>query len=279
VVIHANDNGNAGAILGAAFVEDGLTENINIPLDASAGLTPVVWPMLHFDAGTIGTYDGLDVDGVATADGDAVTFTINAAPALTVEDTTLVASGGQALLTVKWALIDAPGFIAIHTDNNGQPGPVIGTALLHSGVNANVQVTIDPAQAGTKVFPMLHYDTNVAGKYEFGDVEGADAPVFVQEQVIFLPQNVSGAEAVIATTPDPSAGGCVVTARNTNVNIRSGAGTNFDVQGVLNAGNSAEANGVTTGSEGITWYQLSAGGFIRSDVVSESAGCANLPAV
>jgi hypothetical protein len=279
VVIHANDNGNAGAILGAAFVDDGLTENINIPLDEKAGLTPVVWPMLHIDAGTIGTYDGLEVDGVAEADGDPVTFTINAAPALTVEDTKLIVSGDKTLLTVKRALIDAPGFIAIHTDNNGQPGPVIGTALLHTGVNANVQVAVDPAQAGTKVFPMLHYDTNVAGKYEFGDVEGADAPVFVQEQVIFLPQNVEAADAVIATTPDPGAGGCIVTARNTNVNIRSGAGTNFDVQSVLNAGSSAEVNGQTIGSEGLTWYQLSAGGFIRSDVVSESAGCANLPNV
>jgi hypothetical protein len=280
VVIHANENGNAGAILGAAFVDDGLTENIDIPLDEKVGVTPVVWPMLHIDVGTVGKYDGLDIDKVAEADGEAVTFTINAAPALTVEDSKLVASGDKTWLTIKSALIDAPGWIAIHTDNNGQPGPVIGTALLHTGTSENVRVAVDPAQAGVKVFPMLHYDTNVAGKYEFGDVQDADAPVFVKEQVIFLPQNLEGADVLVATTPEPgSAGSCVVTARNTNVNIRSGASTEFAATGVLSAGTSAEANGQTTSASGYTWWRLTSGGFVRSDVVSESAGCANVPAV
>lgn len=192
VVIHANDNGNAGAILGAAFVNDGLTENIKIDLDASAGLTPVVWPMLHIDAGTIGTYDGLDVDTVAQADGQAVTFTTNAAPSITVEDTPVTDMGDMGkVINVKLAVIDAPGWLAIHSDVDGKPGPVIGTALLHPGLNWDLHVPVDAAAAGTHVFPMLHYDTGEIGTYEFGTVEGADSPVFVGENVIFVPQNVT----------------------------------------------------------------------------------------
>jgi hypothetical protein len=192
VVIHANDNGNAGAILGAAFVEDGLTTNIDVPLDASAGLTPVMWPMLHIDAGTVGKYDGLEVDTVASAMGEAVTFTINAAPALVMSDQALSDMGEMGMtLEITNALMDAPGWVAIHSDNNGQPGPVIATALLHTGANWHVQIPVDPAQAGAKVFPMLHYDTGAAGQYEFGTVEGADAPTFVGGNVIVGPLNLT----------------------------------------------------------------------------------------
>jgi hypothetical protein len=158
-----------------------------VPLDASATITPVVWPMLHVDAGTIGKYDGLEVDGVAMADGAAVTFTSNIAPSLTVKDETLE----NGMLEIHLAVIDAPGWIAIHSDNDGAPGPVIATAQLHAGANWHVMIPVDAAAAGSKVFPMLHYDTGTMGTYEFGTVEGADAPVFVQEQVIVVPQNIT----------------------------------------------------------------------------------------
>jgi hypothetical protein len=62
---------------------------------------------------------------------------------------------------------------------------------LHPGANWHVYIEVDPAKAGTKVFPMLHYDTGVAGQYEFGDVEGADAPVFVGGNVVFAPLNLN----------------------------------------------------------------------------------------
>ncbi|MBZ0289443.1 MAG: hypothetical protein K8I30_17615, partial [Anaerolineae bacterium] len=192
VVIHANDNGNAGAILGATFVPDGLSTNITVELDTTADITPVVWPMLHIDAGTVGTYDGLDVDTVATANGEAVTFQSNIAPALVVKDQVLTMDGDAAFVEIENALIDGPGWIAIHADNNGQPGEVIGTALLHSGANWHVKIPVDAAKAGTKVFPMLHYDDNTMGTYEFGSVDGADAPVFVSGDVVFVPLNITG---------------------------------------------------------------------------------------
>jgi hypothetical protein len=188
LVVHADDNGSAGAILGATFVNDGLTENVEVQLDASAGITPVVWPMLHVDAGTVGVYDGLEVDGLASnlAVSD-VTFPINIAPALVMSDQALT----DGALVITNALMDVPGWIAIHTDNNGQPGPVIATAQLHPGANWNVVIPVDAAAAGGRVFPMLHYDTGEAGTYEFGTVEGADGPVFVAENVVFGPLNIT----------------------------------------------------------------------------------------
>ncbi|MBA3869101.1 MAG: hypothetical protein H0X30_08100 [Anaerolineae bacterium] len=187
VVVHANENGNAGAILGAAFVKDGLTQNIDVMVDTTA-IGPVVWPMLHIDAGTVGKYDGLDVDKVVSADGEAVTFTINDAPSLTVLDQKIADDG---TITIHKAIMDAPGWIAIHADNAGAPGEVIATAFVHAGANWDVKIKVDPAKAGTKVFPMLHYDTAALGTYEFGTVKDADAPVFVQKNVVVLPLNIT----------------------------------------------------------------------------------------
>jgi hypothetical protein len=184
VVIHANDNGNAGAILGATFVPDGLSQNIVVELDPEAGLTPVVWPMLHTDGGDVGVYVDNEVDPPVSVDDAVVTFTSNAAPALVMADQAAV----DGTITIKNALIDAPGWLALHADNEGAPGPVVATAQLHSGANWNVTLTLPAGTAaGTTFFPMLHYDTGEAGVYEFGTVEGADAPVFVGGNVIVAP--------------------------------------------------------------------------------------------
>jgi hypothetical protein len=192
VVIHANDNGNAGAILGAVFVPDGVSKNLSIELDSAAGITPVVWPMLHTDGGDVGAYVDNTIDPPVSVDDAVVTFTSNIAPALVVENQALTSMDGSDYVVIKNALIDGPGWIAIHADNEGQPGEVIGTALLHPGANWNVHVAVDAAKAGAKVFPMLHYDDGVVGTYEFGTVEGADAPVFVGENVIFVPLELGG---------------------------------------------------------------------------------------
>ncbi|MFC1961370.1 hypothetical protein ACFLYO_11760 [Chloroflexota bacterium] len=87
-------------------------------------------------------------------------------------------------LTFAQVIIDAPGWLVIHSNVDGSPGPVIGQAPLHMGVNLNVLVEVDPQAAGDTVFPMLHYDTGEAGVYEFGEVEEADLPVVLQGQVV-----------------------------------------------------------------------------------------------
>jgi hypothetical protein len=192
ILIHANENGTSGTILGAVFVNDGLTENLKIDLNYSphAILTPVMWPMLHTDRGMVGKGEP-SMDLVATADGRAVTFALNAAPSITVSNQTLNDSGDRGMgLIIKLAVIDAPGWIAIHSDDNGAPGSVIATALLHPGLNWNIYIPVDPTQVGGKVWPMLHYDTAAIGTYEFGIVTDADPPVFVQKNVVVVPLNI-----------------------------------------------------------------------------------------
>ncbi len=191
VVIHQEADGSFGGVAGASeSLPAGLNTNITIELDP-AMVTPVLWPMLHVDDGAVGTYefDGASgLDNPVTAMGEVVTFPINAAPALVMSDQALE----MGHLEITNAIIDAPGWIAIHSDNNGEPGPVIATALVHPGANWHVIIDVDPAEAGSQVFPMLHYDTGEVGVYEFGTVEGADSPTFVGGNVVVAPLAITG---------------------------------------------------------------------------------------
>ncbi len=204
LVIHVdNGSGQPGPVAGYAAVPAGLSTNIRVDGLDTSKLTPVLWPMLHVDTGTPGEYEFGTVPGADSpvmVDGQVLTFPINAAPSLVLkaQDPLPGESTGTIRFVVDEALIDAPGWLAIHANNNGQPGPVIGTALLHTGSNQHLIVEVDQAQADDVVFPMLHYDTGTVGAYEFGSVPDADPPVSVNGQVVVAPLPLS------AATPTPT---------------------------------------------------------------------------
>jgi len=80
--------------------------------------------------------------------------------------------------------LDKSGYLVIHKDVDGKPGPVIGHSDLLSGEKTNVKIKIDASQAGTKVFAMLHYDDDNDGVYGFPD---EDKPVLLEGKVAVKP--------------------------------------------------------------------------------------------
>jgi len=102
-------------------------------------------------------------------------------------------------ITVASADLPADGFIAVHGDGGGSPGPVIGVSgLLPAGVSSNVAITLDEPLAGdSTLFPMIHIDTNSNGVYEFGQVEGVDGPGVTADgavAVVGAPVTVAGGD-------------------------------------------------------------------------------------
>lgn len=199
LVIHQEADGSFGGVAGvSAPLAAGLTEDFSIELDP-AMVTPNLWPMLHVDDGTAGTYefDGQSgLDNPVAVDGNVVAFPISGAPSIDLAGSTLE----DGVLTVPQALIDAPGWLAIHSNNGGAPGPVLASYPLIRGLNPNIVIALDAAAAGDLVFPMLHYDTGTAGVYEFGTVEGADGPTSVGGNVVVGPAGAgAGTEAPMET--------------------------------------------------------------------------------
>lgn len=72
--------------------------------------------------------------------------------------------------------VDA-GWVAVHMDLGGKPGPVVGQVQVKKGDTPNVKVTLDKKVATGAYWPMLHVDDHTIGTYEFPKVPGADLPV------------------------------------------------------------------------------------------------------
>ncbi len=186
LVIHSDNAGSPGPVLAAAAVENGTTTDLMVHFEDSVELTPVVWPMLHVDTGVVGEYEFGTVEGAdapVSVGGSVVTFPISIAPSITVSDGAVT----DGVLVIDEVVSEVPGWLVIHSGDSGSPGPVLGQTQVNAGVTYNVRVAVDAAAAGALVFPMLHVDTGTAGVYEFGTVEGADAPVSVGGNVVVVP--------------------------------------------------------------------------------------------
>lgn len=88
-------------------------------------------------------------------------------------------AGDGTSVVVASIVLPTDGFIVIHGDNSGAPGPVIGHSdLLPAGESIDVVVPLDVALgASGMVFPMAHVDANANGVYEFTPPDDAtDVP-------------------------------------------------------------------------------------------------------
>ncbi len=264
IVIHKDDNGKPGGVAGFAPLTDGTNTNVAVELDPKE-VTPVLWPMLHVDTGKEGEYEFGKVegaDGPVVVDGKVLTFPIQAAPSQTFVNQELK----DDTITIKSALIDAPGWVAIHVDNKGQPGEVIASYPLVTGWNENIVIKLDPAKAGKSIFPMLHYDTGEIGKYEFGTVKDADVPVFVNKNVIVSQMKLE------AEAPAAAAATCTVTPKSDSANLRATASTTGAVAGKLEKGKTANVVGKAS-VNGNVWFKLEDGSWVRNDVVTAAGDC------
>lgn len=115
----------------------------------------------------------------------AATPTPAPTPSVTVADQEVV----DGKITVAEVVSAGPGWIVIHTDDGGKPGPVIGYAAVADGVNTDVVVEIDVKAATPTLYAMLHTDAGAVGQYEF---PGADAPVLVDGAMVMPAFAVTG---------------------------------------------------------------------------------------
>lgn len=70
---------------------------------------------------------------------------------------------------------------------------------------------------------------------------------------------------------------CTVTANNSAVNLRSGAGITFDQTGTLVFEDSAIVQAFNTDADGVIWWQVADESWLRSDLVESIGACARVP--
>jgi hypothetical protein len=88
----------------------------------------------------------------------------------------------------------------------------------------------------------------------------------------------AASESAASPAPDVPSAVCTVSS-GTDVNQRSGPGTDFELAGTLPNGVNAAVDGQATGADGFVWWRLGEGVWVRSDVVNEAGDCASVPTV
>ncbi len=92
-------------------------------------------------------------------------------------------------VTVAKVVSNGPGWIVIHADKNGAPGPVLGYAAVKDGENDNVVVKLAAQGRTGTLYAMLHVDVGKVGTYEF---PGADVPATMNGAAITPAFKVTG---------------------------------------------------------------------------------------
>ncbi len=202
MVIHAEAEGKPGPVIGYAPVSVGENRNVVVQIDPT-GVTPRLFAMLHLDAGTPGEYE-FPGDDAPVKSGDAIVLqpfavTLDVEPSVSVGDQ--VAAEGT--VTVDEVVAAAPGWMVIHAEADGKPGPVIGYTPVPMGRSENVAVGIDLAGATPTLFAMLHLDAGTPGEYEF---PGDDVPVKVEEAIVVKPFQAFTQPRVTTSDQDASDG-------------------------------------------------------------------------
>ncbi|MFP3945966.1 MAG: plastocyanin/azurin family copper-binding protein [Archaeoglobaceae archaeon] len=83
VVIHRDDNGSPGAVIGHSGLISGEQEDLEVSV--SEDITPTVYPMLHYDDGD-GMYEFPGDDGPVTVDGQVVMDSMTLSVGVMIED-------------------------------------------------------------------------------------------------------------------------------------------------------------------------------------------------
>lgn len=72
------------------------------------------------------------------------------------------------------AFSNGPGWIAIHSQENGLAGPTIGLVPLKDGINKDLKASVEPDKVTPVMYAILHVDRGTIGTYEY---PGPDIPV------------------------------------------------------------------------------------------------------
>ncbi len=171
VLIHAEEDGAVGPVIGGLRLEPGVHENVTTTIHWRQA-TPTLHVVLHEDDGEAGIMEFPAGDMPILRGGEpiVVPFTATYPPEVLVYDQPII----DGTVTIDRAISDGDGWVAIYNDADGQPDFIIGTAPLVDGLNEQVTVELLEAALTTQLHARLHQDTTPGDAFNF---PGQDPPV------------------------------------------------------------------------------------------------------
>lgn len=188
LVVHFDDDGELGLIIGFAPLVDGVNEVVTVPLVETA-VTDQLFIMLHADEEPLGEFGFPRSDPQRVYNGrimDPVPFRINPGNVLYTRDQVLQPDeGGNAIVIIPLVLADIDTWVVIRRDAEGTPGEIIGRAWLPAGVNRQVMVSLELEQVTDILYAVLHHDADSDQDFDYPD--GGDQPLLRNRRVIQAP--------------------------------------------------------------------------------------------
>ncbi len=177
VVVHADHDGEIGAVVGSRLFPAGEYENAPITINWRRA-TPVLHVVLHEDGDDPGVLDYPAGDMPLLNGGQPIVAAFHATfpPEVLVYDQPII----DGTISIERAISDGPGYVAVYNEVEGQPGFIIGTAALEDGLNEHIPVTLLEPAITTQLFARLHHDTEPGDAFNF---PGQDPPVLFNNRL------------------------------------------------------------------------------------------------
>lgn len=187
LVVQADDGtGQPGLIIGSAAVEPGLNERVAVEVMESDA-TPQLFVRLHEDTTPGDEFNFPNADPPIRYEGrlpKAASFRTDTDSYVIVDDQRLE----DDRITVALVVAMQDGWVAIHTQEDGEAGDVLGQTWVPAGINRNVGVEVDPALATGTLLAMLHQDRGQPKEFEYPT--GNDTPLVDNREAIAAPFSI-----------------------------------------------------------------------------------------
>ncbi len=170
LLIHADEDGAVGPLLGHIFVNAGTSENILVPIQWRQA-TPTLHAILLEDGDRPTRLDYPDGDRPFIVNGQPVmtSFKVTLPPDVFVLDQPVV----NGKIEVERVVSDGPAWLVVYFDENGLPARIIGSAHLDDGLNEQIVVEVAERAVTDQLHIQIHNDDEPIGEFTF---PGADEP-------------------------------------------------------------------------------------------------------
>ncbi len=173
-----------GPILVAVPITAGVTGDLSLSIDPLAA-TEHLQALLLLDAGEPGEFDGLESEPPILVNGEPVRqafrVTIDVRlPAILVSDQEVGTSG---LVRVAAVTATATGWLALHTDQAGEPGDLLAYFPVRPGTSEGLVLAVNRFRATPRLYAILYLDEGEPGRFE----PTVDRPVVVSGRPLVVP--------------------------------------------------------------------------------------------
>ena len=188
LVFRQEIDGELGNVVGQVLLEPGFNERLRAPIAGSA-ISDTIIVVFHMDDGQSGVFEFPGGDGLMpffNEDGfryfPRFLFNLNSGPYVAGENQPVTDT-----VIVPYVMATSTGWLVIRSEEDGEPGEVIGQVLLEAGFHWDVEVAVEEDAVTGTLYAGLHHDNGELEAFEFPDQDPPQTfsgqPILISFQV------------------------------------------------------------------------------------------------